>query len=109
MKGNILVELRKVVNELYAEGYKEIFAFSIIKKGEGVIIQVADFDLEPVELNHSYVKTYEQAKKTMNLAVARYGDSCKAINARISDEISELVYLDNNNILVVECLNVNQN
>lgn len=109
MKGNIIKEMRKVIKELYNEGHEEIFGFSIVsdsKNKDRVIIQVADFSLEPKELDKNYEKTYTQALKTMNLAKVRYGKSCKAINALISDEESENVWMDKDCILRVFNLNV---
>lgn len=105
MKGNIVVELRKLVKTLYAEGHEEIFAFSIVEEGNGVSVQVSDFSLEPEVLEKRYGSTYAQAVKSLKLAKARFGQNCTAINSLICDEVDEEVFLDGN-ILRVMNLNV---
>lgn len=104
MVGNILVEVRKIPQTLSEEGYPEIFAFSVIEKNDDIVIQVADFSLDFVELDKKYEKTYIQAKKALNLAKFRHGANCTAINALLSDEVSEEVWMDSN---VLRILNLN--
>ena len=104
MKGNIVVELRKVVKTLYLEGYKEIFSMSIIDSDKGVLVQAADFDLNFVDVPMSFIRTYDQATKVMMLAKSRYGNECKAVSTLICDEVKESVYMDGN---VLRVMNLN--
>lgn len=104
MVGNILVEVRKIPQILVEEGYPEIFAFSVIEGNDNIEIQVADFSLNSVELDKKYEKTYNQAKKALKLAKSRHGANCSAINALISDDVSEEVWMDSN---VLRILNLN--
>lgn len=86
MKGNVLTELRKLVNDLYTEGRKEVFAISVMDKGNHVVMQVVDFDLNVEDLDRaSYKNIYTQAEKVVKLTKYQYGYDFKAINAIMSN------------------------
>ena len=107
MKGNIVVETRNLVKKMYSEGHSEVLAVAVVDKINGVEVQVADFSFNHNVLpEEGYEGTYAQANKTMRLAKERYGEECKAINILIGDEKRESVFLDNYNILKVDCLNI---
>lgn len=105
MKGNIIIELRKVVSTMYAEGHEEVFGLSIINsEDDGIKVQVADFYFESSNLEEDkYPKTYAQAKRAMLLVSAR----CKGVTAvasLICSEVPETMYLEGN---VLRVFNLN--
>lgn len=116
MKGNVVSEMRKVVKTLMEEGYNEdIFAISISEGKENsvkgsdlsndVFVQVSDYNFDAKDLSSKFSRTYSQANRLLRLAKSRYGNSCKAINSLICDEIKEVTSYSNG-ILRIDYLNI---
>lgn len=85
----VVMSLRDFVNVLYSEGHEEVFTFSILNDK----VQVADFDLEAVDLaKNRYPRAYAKAKECLKVAQMEYPE-CEAINVLICDEVPEEVFM----------------